>query len=85
MGHDGSEGADFAARIARAGYRIGPGGAAENLGQGHRNAGAAVAAWMASAGHRRNIMAPRLTEIGIGLALDRGGTPHWVMVAAAPG
>lgn len=84
MGHEGSDGSDLAQRIARAGYRIGPGGAAENLGFGYPDARAVVAGWMASAEHRRNILAPRLTQAGIGLALDPSGRPHWVLVAAAP-
>ncbi|HMO09373.1 MAG TPA: CAP domain-containing protein [Paracoccaceae bacterium] len=84
MSHTGSDGSHFAQRIALAGYRIGRDGAAENLGFGYRVARAVVQGWMASPGHRRNILAPRLSELGVGLALERSGRPHWVIVAASP-
>lgn len=36
-----------------------------------------VAAWMASPGHRENILTPEYTEIGIGIALGTPGDPSW--------
>ena len=71
--HDSRSGASFDARIRRTGWmrsrrswRVG-----ENLGYGEGATAAPrrmVAAWMHSAGHRANILAPGFREIGIGIA-----------------
>lgn len=49
--------------------------AAENVGQGDVSAQRMVAAWMASDGHRRNILDPALTAVGTGAA--RGADGRW--------
>lgn len=46
--------------------------AAENLARGNASAKAIVAAWMASPGHRRNILDRRLTKIGVAAVWSRG-------------
>ncbi|TQR05539.1 hypothetical protein FG383_19615 [Psychrobacillus soli] len=42
--------------------------AAENIAKGQRSATEVVKAWMASSGHRANIMNPSYTHIGVGLS-----------------
>lgn len=56
-------GPNFTDRIIAAGYPS-PGG--ENVACGYPDAQAVVAAWMASSGHRRNILNPKFTAMGIG-------------------
>jgi uncharacterized protein YkwD len=56
-----------------------PGGwaaAAENIASGYKP-NAVVAGWMSSEGHRANILGD-YTHIGIGYAVDSGGTPYYV-------
>jgi uncharacterized protein YkwD len=54
--------------------------AAENIAQGQRGAHQVMNVWMASSGHRNNIMSYAYTEIGIGLAWSSWGTPYWTQV-----
>jgi uncharacterized protein YkwD len=64
---------NFADRDGQAGYTdwtdIG-----ENIAGGYATPEAVVAGWMASPGHRENILSPQFTEIGIGVA--SGGGPY---------
>jgi uncharacterized protein YkwD len=53
-----------AVRVAATGYRYRT--VAENIAYGQRTPEAVVAAWMASPGHRANILDCRLTQIGVG-------------------
>ena len=50
----------------------------ENLARGHVSADQIVSAWMASPGHRRNILDGRLTRIGVAAVYGRGG---WTVAA----
>ena len=52
--------------------------AAENLARGYTTADRTVAAWMASPGHRANILNRRLTRIGVGAVYARG---QWTVAA----
>lgn len=81
MGHRGSDGSTFDARARKAGYRFST--INENVAYGYPTARQIVAGWMASPPHRRNILASRSREIGIGLAQAASGTPHWVMVSGS--
>ena len=70
--HDSLAGRDFKARIARAGYLRRSRGAilGENLAWGSRGQAtprAIVRSWMASPGHRANVLQPRFREVGIGV------------------
>ncbi|MCI2400798.1 CAP domain-containing protein [Aliiroseovarius subalbicans] len=56
---------------------------AENIAMGQRSGGAVVETWMASDGHRRNILLGKTREYGVGLSI-LGGKPAWVMVYAKP-
>jgi uncharacterized protein YkwD len=71
--HDSLSGADFVDRIRRAGYlrRTRSWLVGENLawGSGERSTPRSIMrAWMASRGHRANILGGRFREIGIGVA-----------------
>jgi uncharacterized protein YkwD len=40
---------------------------------------------MNSSGHRANILNSNFTEIGVGVAKDKNGTPYWVQMFINPG
>jgi uncharacterized protein YkwD len=73
--HDDPERGDLTKRLAAAGIPWRE--CAENIlsEQGYEEPGAeAVKSWMASPGHRRNILNPRVTHTGVGAALRADGT-----------
>ena len=70
---------DTGARVSRAGYRWAAVG--ENIATGYPTPGQVVRAWMASAGHCRNILDPGYRNLGVGFnrhpvrgAANRPGT-----------
>lgn len=67
LSHTTPEGVPFDERIRRAGY---PTPAAENIARGPHSAERVVAMWMASPGHRANILNCEFTETGVGVATD---------------
>lgn len=73
--HRTPEGLGPTDRARADGYRSGIG---ENLVEQRFSAEEAMAAWLASPGHRRNILDPGCRELGLGLAVGAG-------YAAAPG
>ena len=76
--HTSRNGASFATRIRRAGYRYRM--VAENLAAGQQSPEEVVATWMASPGHRANILNCRLRQVGIGFA-EHGSSSYgsyWV-------
>ena len=52
-------------------------GAGENIAMGYPTPAAVHAGWMASAGHRQNMLTPSWLRVGIGLVRCHGGTPYW--------
>lgn len=74
--HRGSDGSNLTVRLIAAGYRFST--AAENTGRGFGDAARAVEFWMASAGHRENILLTTVRDIGVGIAMGEG-RPHWVV------
>ncbi|MEH0072484.1 CAP domain-containing protein [Pannonibacter sp. Pt2-lr] len=60
--------------------------AAENLGAGYDSLDAAMAGWKGSAGHRRNLLNPYVTRVGISrVRRPTGKWRHfWVMTLARP-
>jgi uncharacterized protein YkwD len=78
MGHEGSDGSTLGDRANRAGYRYRE--VAENVAQGYPSAASVVQGWMASRGHRRNILMRGAEDAGIGLAVGGTGDLHWVLV-----
>ncbi len=57
-------------RMDEAGYNWN--GAAENIAAGYSSPAAVVAGWMASSGHRANILSGSLRELGVGNRLQSG-------------
>jgi uncharacterized protein YkwD len=54
---------------------------AENIARGQSDAAAVMESWMASPGHRANILDCGLTRLGVGVA-DGGGGPWWTQLFA---
>jgi len=52
----------------------------ENIASGQRSETEVVQAWMDSSGHRRNILSPRYTRMGHGMAISRSGIIYWCVV-----
>ena len=77
FGHRGSNGANAQACVQAAGYRDCT--VAENLAWGYPNAGQIIGGWMGSAGHRANMLHPRVKEMGIAVTNGAKG-PNWVLV-----
>lgn len=82
--HDTPEGVKPAQRLATTGYRWTLTG--ENIARGDMGADEAMAGWLRSPGHCANIMEPRFSEMGFGIAADgdRKGALNWVQTFAAP-
>ncbi|WAX76818.1 CAP domain-containing protein [Streptomyces sp. KMM 9044] len=66
MSHAGSDGSSPADRITRAGYNWSTYG--ENVAYGYSTPEQVMAGWMASPGHKENILNCAFKEIGVGLA-----------------
>jgi uncharacterized protein YkwD len=62
---------DLAERLERTGYNDWQ-AIAENIAGGYETPEAAMRGWMNSPGHRKNILSPMFTEIGLGLAKGGG-------------
>ncbi len=90
LSHQGSDGSDLGGRLRDAGY--GFRAAAENLAAGVVDPAETVRLWLASDGHRRNMLTAGFREVGIGHVAPRlspGGNPIgpmavWVLVLATP-
>lgn len=82
LSHTGMDGSGVGARARRAGYSYRM--VAENLGLGVSNTDAALQGWMASPGHRANILKPEAREAGLGLATTSSGRMVWALVLGAP-
>jgi hypothetical protein len=80
-----SIGGSLPKRIMAAGYDWGA--AAENLGAGYSSLNDVISGWKASAGHRKNLLNPNVTEMGIAAVATPPGSKHrnyWALVMAAP-
>ncbi len=60
-------------------YGLGNTGMGENIAYGYADAQDVMGGWMASDGHRENILDSYYENIGIGLYIDNG-TPYWVQI-----
>jgi uncharacterized protein YkwD len=83
--HVGADGSTPLSRVQAAGFAAAS--VAENIAARHLSADAAMAGWMASSEHRRNILNPTLTSLGAGIAV--GAYEHryqvlWVLDLARP-
>lgn len=82
--HRGRDGSTARQRAAAAGHR-GAARVAENIAKGPFSPREVVGRWMASRGHRRNLLHPRLRQMGAGVAFgenERGFEVIWVQVFA---
>lgn len=75
--HRGSDGSTSQRRVKATGYRDCI--VAENLAWGYPRPEQIVDGWMKSAGHRRNMLHPRIEEFGVGITQGPKG-PYWVLV-----
>lgn len=57
-------------------YRI----AGENIAMGHSTPQEVVQGWMNSEGHRKNIMNPRFTHLGMGIQKSESGRIYWTQM-----
>lgn len=86
LAHEVRAGMGLTGRIARAGFQ---GIAGENISAGYDTLDRALAGWMASPGHRHNMLDRRFTEFGIAAArvgdgrASRFGT-YWALVFGGP-
>lgn len=77
MEHTTGFGRDFATRMRSAGVTA---PAAENLAHGRMEPQRLFAMWMASPGHRANMLDPRFSRYGLAHASDGNGQRYWAMV-----
>ena len=82
--HKNKQGNEVSQRAEAQGYRwrhIG-----ENISRGQTSAREAVTGWINSPGHCHNLMNPRFTEFGAGVAIRQGKRPaaYWTQVFGAP-
>jgi uncharacterized protein YkwD len=75
--HVGVRGSNFAVRARSAGYNAAMG---ENIGWGYRTSTDMMKAWMASPGHRANILNCSAKSVGVGVVYTRNGTPYYTQV-----
>ncbi|WP_103900203.1 CAP domain-containing protein [Clostridioides difficile] len=54
--------------------------AGENIAIGQKTPKEVVNAWMNSEGHRKNIMNPNFSKIGVGVAQKSGGSIYWTQI-----
>jgi uncharacterized protein YkwD len=81
MSHRGSNGSSPFRRIESAGYQYQRAG--ENVAYGQRSVSEVMASWMASPGHRRNILG-KYSEIGTAYATDQNGSAYWCVTFGRP-
>ncbi len=71
----------FARRMDASG--IGLGASAENLGVGYGDLADVIAGWMASPGHRDNLLKPPMRRVGLARAANAKGVLYWALVLAS--
>lgn len=74
MAHDGIGDGTPGDRIRRVGFA---GGWGENVAVGQRSPEQVVDEWMASPGHRANILKPQFAQLGVAFGLTADGLPFW--------
>lgn len=73
LSHTGSDGSSIGTRVKRVGYRYSTVG--ENVAQGQRTPSQVVGSWLKSPRHRKNMLNPNFTEIGVGYSNN-----YWTQV-----
>jgi uncharacterized protein YkwD len=84
LSHDSPTGGMVDLRVEQAGYQFSAVG--ENIAMGYNSPEEVVAAWLASEGHRENILSEVFTQIGIGFVQlhDDEQTYYWTLILATP-
>ena len=82
--HNSPEGIGFSQRLSAEGYAWTA--AAENIAAGQSSVDSVMAGWLASEGHCRNIMNPRLTEVAVACVSQSGSRyrTYWTMELGRP-
>jgi len=80
--HSTPNGVTAGTRISDAGYRWSAYG--ENIAEGYPDAVSVMKGWMASPGHRKNILNCRLRNLGVGLAYAADHQSYWTQDFATP-
>ncbi|WP_246217931.1 CAP domain-containing protein [Jiella pacifica] len=57
--------------------------AAENLAWNYRSVPAVITGWKNSAGHRKNLLNPRVRDVGFAAAAGPKGEPYWALILGA--
>lgn len=78
---DHNLGGALPARVLANGYNWAS--AAENLGGGYRSYDSAMQGWINSSGHRRNLLRPEVTQMGVAVARSPSGVPYWTQIFAS--
>lgn len=73
--HSGKNGSSFSERARNANYDGSPMG--ENIAKGQRSPESVVNTWLTSSGHRRNMLNPKATEMGIGRSTEGN---YWTQI-----
>jgi hypothetical protein len=83
MTHEGPNGSQFVGRYKQAGVKFDTG--AENVARGQPTAALVHRSWMNSRRHKRNIMHPAFTRLGVGyVECEEGRGPYWTQNFAGP-
>ena len=79
--HTRPDGTKFSSLVSRHGRRIG-----ENIAGGYQTPEDVVDGWMHSEGHRKNILHPDFTELGVGYAYEENSQykHYWVQIFRRP-
>lgn len=79
--HTRPDGTKFSLLVSRHGRRIG-----ENIAGGYQTPEDVVDGWMHSEGHRKNILHPDFTELGVGYAYEENSQykHYWVQIFRRP-
>jgi uncharacterized protein YkwD len=80
--HDSQDGRSPFDRMKDVGYSFSA--AAENIAMGQRTPADVMTAWMNSPGHKANILNCTYTQIGVGYALSKSGSPYWTQDFGKP-
>jgi len=81
MVHAGADGSTVLDRVQRQGYRLRRCG--ENIAYGHYTPEHVMRGWLDSRPHRKNILGS-FSQIGIGYATAKNGTPYWCVNFGLP-
>ena len=81
IGHDGFDGSKPMQRAERAGFHAKL--ASENVAAGQKSFSDAMRSWEESSGHRKNLLRPEVTAIGVAMAENEDGRAYWTLVLGA--